>query len=176
MPRPDPQLAEWIADRLRYRSLPDITGHTCDSASLKTLDHDIRACLAELIPDIGKPLDHDPLWIKQSLREHGVIDLAYEIPSEWLDDGYEAGLQLLDRLGFLMDEDEAEQFDYVASLIGDNLEDPTLLGELKADLDDQQTILRLLLMGGEAFPQTLSIVDACITNAASVWLHKHPNY
>jgi hypothetical protein len=176
MPEPDRQLAEWIAERLRYRALHECIGRACEVSSLKALQAEISDCLVDQIPNINKFTINDRDWIKQSLREYGIVDLTFDVPAEWLNADYDTGMPLLDALGFWMDAEEVEQFEYVASLIGDNFEDPTLLGELKADLEDQHTVLRLILRGGETFPQTLTIEDACITNAASVWLYKHPYF
>ena len=176
MPQFDMQLVQWIAEHLQYKTLPRLIGTVYQIESLRSLEADLREFLSPVIPGLRKLVDPDFILIKQILAKHKILDLTFAIMASPQILPASGGLELLSELGFLMDDNEAEQFDYVASLIGDNFDDPTLLGELEADLLESQTVLRILLEDIDGAQKTFSVVDACITNAPSVWLHKYPYY
>jgi hypothetical protein len=176
MPPYDMQLVQWIADRIRYATVQELIGVTCQIDNLRLLEADLSAVISQVLPDLGSLIDPEDRWIKETLIKHHVLDLTFAMQGNVIDDNAEGGVGLLGALGFLMDDDEAEQFEYVASLIGDNFEDPTLLGELQADLMEDRVVLRVLLKSIDETGRAFAVVDACITNAASVWLHKYPYY
>lgn len=176
MPQIDMQLVQWIAARLRYQPIPQIIGQTIQIDSLQVLEADLHAAISPQVPELGKLVDPELSSIKQTLAKHHVIDLTFQIEDNLVAEHTQTGIDLLNDLGFMMNTAELEQFEYVAALVGDNFDDPTLLSELQLDLMDEQMVLRILLRDVDGNANSFIVVDACITNAASVWLHKHPYY
>src|SRR5687767_6114522 len=143
MSTPETALIKWLAQHLRYRALPDLTGHEVQINSLSTIDVDLRRGLDV---DILRNASYTPLppgEAEEALAKHGIIDVSYIVSAEMLDQDFDSGSELLSWLGFIMDATEERAFEVVAQLVGDKVDDATDLLLLKEELEAGDTFLRL---------------------------------
>jgi hypothetical protein len=120
------------------------------------------------------------------VAKYGYLDVRFIAPDEVLAGEPGGGTSLLRELGYLPAGD--------AETPAGVCDDPICLEMLRENLDEGRTWVRLLLEGGRPGPESrfagpdghvsyrvpkgylprpFRIADACVTNAAGVWLWKH---
>lgn len=164
MPAADAALIEWLAENLRYRSLPRLIGRRVAISDRANLEADLRTGLGNQIPKGSRLLSIEQIGM--------ILDVTFDVPSKRLTDKDRGSIALLETLGFVMSEAEADEYMQVARLLGDNLDEAADLILLKEEIEAGSTYLRLLLVNHED-GQSRVIQDACFANAQSVWLYKH---
>jgi len=164
MPTEDAALIEWLADNLQYRSLPRLIGRRVATSDRANLEADLRRALGTQIPKASSLISVD--------RIGPTLDVSFDVSSNWLTKKDRGGVALLETLGFVMSEAEADEFTHVAQLLGDNFEEAADLILLKEEIEAGHTYLRMLLVEEED-GRGYMIKDACFANAQSVWLYKH---
>lgn len=191
-------LIKKLARELRYRSLPDLVGCEITINSLASVQADIRAALGDALPSGCKFVESDAKNIEVPLAKYGLIDITLIAPPDVLDSSRRAGARLLRELGFIdgpVSQDVRENRDVTVP-------DPTCLELLAEGVNKEESLIKLFLSsipqsdlkqhflnllikkqehGWDAafklperfFPRAFQLEDACITNADSVWFHKH---
>jgi hypothetical protein len=111
------------------------------------------------LPDGRRLAGPEPRCREGSFAKYGLLDLRFTAPGVVLAGPSSSQIRVCD--------------------------DPTCLEMLREDLDEGRTWLLLLLEGGRPdgppklsvppgyLPRPFRVVDACVTNAAGVWLWKH---
>lgn len=185
------RLIKKLATELKYRPLFDLVGRRIIIYSVDTVEDDIRRELGSIVPEGCRLLTESQL-MKGMMAKYDFLDLTFSAPAYLLNSQYESGISLLKALHFIRDpsEEDDEEDDEVSELFRD---DPTCLGHLVEDVSKNMTVCRMLLNSTHPrdwdknnrimalelrlpfgyFPQVFVIGDACITNAKSVWFHKH---
>lgn len=169
-----------LARELRYRELTRIVGRRVLVESVDAIDRSVR----RVVPEIPGDAELISTNMSGTLAKYGILDLQYRLPAL---DAPPAGWRTLRALG-LLDREPAESPDELA------LTHSFLLECLDACRSGAALMLIFLegprpcevvgrdWLGRGAWrgehvdaylPQELTIIDACTTNCASVWLSKH---
>ncbi|MBE9229693.1 hypothetical protein IQ264_30275 [Phormidium sp. LEGE 05292] len=186
-------LIKKLARELKYLSLSELFGRQVMIHSVDTVEDNIRHALGDIVPE-GCRLLTEPQLMKGMLAKYDFLDLTFSVPAYLLQSHYESGISLLKALYFIRDpsQEDIDELEYkeLSEFLGD---DPTFLAELAEDVSKNMTVCRMILNSSHPrewdknnrrmamtaslpsgyFPQIFVIGDACITNALSVWLHKH---
>lgn len=186
-----------VARRLRYRPLPDVVGHTLTIRSLTNAISEIEHNLASLLPGLqfGQAIENNTAG---SIAKYGIIDLTFNVQAIDWDRRDAPGIPLLLELGFVISPSEIPDDE---KLTIDPDEDPTCLEALRKEINENQNVLRVfieerprrdlqkhmtsMMSSREStdkvkdtflsgyFPKEFVVKDACLTNSAFVWFHKH---
>lgn len=185
---PHTALIKRLARELRYLPLSEFVGRNVRIRSIQTVADDVRDVLSLIVPEECQLLT-DAKLIEGTLAKYGFLDLTFSAPSCLLESQYQSGISLLKDLRYIREPSEVEEEDYdFYELLG---EDPTFLTQLTEDLATNKVFIRLFLRGAPAYedvreslrgipalppqylPRLFAIADVCVTNAESVWFHKH---
>jgi O-acetyl-ADP-ribose deacetylase len=174
-----------VARRLRYQTLDELVGQIITLCTLQTTLADIQVVLDKSYPGCVFAGPEEPNRIG-ALAKYGLLDLRYNAPASLAATEAHRGLSLLKDLGLVWHPGEAtweignaDTFGFVTDLLGDFDRNETLLllfleqrpkRTLPPPAEWEMCFRDPSLM---TFPKTMEIVDACITNSASVWLDKH---
>jgi hypothetical protein len=183
----DTELVRDVARGLRYRTLDSLVGRSIEVGAIDTVEDAIVAGLGGGLPQGCRLAGPELHYRVVAVAKCGILDLRFTAPRELLlGDGVRTGVPLLRELGYLPDE-----MGGAPSRVGD---DPLCLEMLEEDVNAGATWLLLFLKGGHPgdaarvedaeghvsfrvpegyLPRPFRIVDACVTNAAGVWLWKH---
>jgi len=180
----DIALVKALAQSLRYRELPDLMGKTVHIQHIGTIEANVRSSLGSALPSDCRLIAPEPRIAWVTVRSHLILDLTFQAPKYLLDTQYESGRSLLKKLNFLPDTDE----DTLNQWIPEALDLERLL-TLKKELENGETVIRLFLQAqlpsiftsgvcvdplpSYPLPCDFIIHDACATNSAFVWFHKH---
>jgi hypothetical protein len=172
-------LVKRLAKELRYRPLPELIGQSIVIRNADSIEEDLRRALAPLLsPEMIFEWPRRP-HMDRTLAKYGVLDVTFRVPTMPPHTEDERGVHLLKKLGFLPDQSILEQL----PLTFEN--DPTCLSELHDDMTPDQTFIRLWLeaqdprpkpsleLPSDYLPRPFILRDACVSNAALVWFHKH---
>lgn len=147
---------------------------------------DIQAVLDQSFPGSTFRGPEEP-YRTGALAKYGLLDLRYNAPPDLAATEHHHGLSLLKELGFV---EHPGDFAWEALKADDMF---GFVTDLLDEFDKNETILKVFLeerpkrpfppppewerwvreRSSMPFPKTMEIVDACITNAESVWLSKH---
>jgi hypothetical protein len=169
-----------LARSLIYSVLDELLLQKVVVHSAETAPEDILAGLAGRIPPgtlfIGPELRHR----SGTIAKYGLLDLRYQVEIPVSRPQAVHGLTALRELGFLekASEDEAED-DLL--FLKDMLEETgtghlflKVFLETEYDIEKAKRLRRLYEgMPSSFWPREFIVGDACITNAASVWINKH---
>ena len=175
-----------VARRLRYRTIDQLVGRRVTLRSLDTTLADIQAIVDEVFPGCVFAGPEERFRIG-ALAKYGLLDLRYDAKSEMAATSAHRGLSLLEELGFVV---HPRNSDWATPIADDTFH---FLADLLDDFDKNETLLKLFLEerperpfpppaewetwfrepSTMPFPKAMEIVDACVTNSASVWLSKH---
>lgn len=170
-----------LGRELRYRALPELVGRTIEPDSVDA----VLPALGSLVePWLGTA----PAWLAHThlpgaLAKYGLIDIACSAPPSLLADA-SRGISVLRANQFLPAKGQRWDDDVQGGPFDG---DPTCLEELVSELDRNTCWLKLYLVeaDGESrrglrlklppgyFPRRFVVDDACVTNASSIWFHKH---
>jgi hypothetical protein len=170
-------LVRTVARGLRYRTLDALIDLEVMVAALATVEDAVRQALRPHFPEhcfLDKPVGEG------AVAKYGLLDLLFNAPEHLLGNDFRSGIALLRDLGFLPGRAEVRRDEDLQL----GLE---CLEMLQEDLALGRTYLRLFLesdrpQGAPVFPlgipdgylpRPFRVVDACVTNAHSVWLLKH---
>jgi hypothetical protein len=182
----DTGLVRSVARGLRYRPLARLGGRVVEVTDLDRIEDAVRTALGTDLPDGCGLAGPEPPFREGAVAKYGILDLRFTAPGDMLAGDALTGVPQLRQLGFLPG-GEAGPLHRVC-------DDPTCLEILQEDLDEGRTWLLLFLEGGEPgddsrvtgpdgrfsfrvptgyLPRPFKVIDACVTNARSVWLWKH---
>jgi hypothetical protein len=154
-----------IARQLRYRPLPELIGAKVTIDSAASAADTVSAVLATSCPWPLRFIRPQAPWITESLTKYRLLDLTYALEDIQWQSSDAPGASILQQLGFVV-QDLAQE------------DDATSLELLAENIDQEGPVLRLIIEerarpGGAEFPYYMEVSDACLTNADSIWLHKH---
>jgi hypothetical protein len=181
----DTQLIKSVARGLRYRSLDHLIGRAIEVHDLDQIEDAVRFGLGPDMPEDCRLAGPERHICEVAVAKYGILDLRFTAPGNLLTGEARTGVRLLRELGYLPKNQGPQQ------RVGDYMMCLTMLQE---HLTEGRTYFRLFLKGGRAgqdaaaegpddgvslrvpagyLPRAFHIVDACVTNAAAVWLWKH---
>lgn len=176
----DTELVRRIARGLRYRPLEQVVGRTVLVRDLDAVEEAVRVELGDEFPAACRLDGPGLIYRHGAVAKYGILDLRFSAPDDLLVDAA-SGVPLLRELGFLPGAG-TEQPQQVC-------DDPVCLEMLAEEIAVGRVFLSLFLEGGRPgstpaelvqlqipegyLPRSFRVVDACVTNAASVWLWKH---
>jgi hypothetical protein len=168
-----------VARSLQYRPLEHLVGRTVLVRDLDAVEEAVRASLGPEFPAACRLDGPELVYRHGAVAKYGILDLRFSAPDGLLVDAA-SGVPLLRELGFLPTAG-AEQPLPVC-------DDPVCLEMLAEEIAVGRVFLNLFLEGGRPastpaelvqlripegyLPRSFRVVDACVTNAASVWLWK----
>jgi hypothetical protein len=175
----DTELVRRVARGLRYRPLGQLVGRTVLVRDLDAIEEAVRVGLGDEFP-VACRLDGPELVYRHgAVAKYGILDLRFSVLTDLLV-GAASGVPLLRELGFLPGESEQPL---------PVCDDPVCLEMLAEEVAAGHVFVNLFLEGGRPeaapggserlrvpegyLPRSFRVVDACVTNAASVWLWKH---
>jgi hypothetical protein len=182
----DTSLVHSVASGLRYRSLDHLVGRVVEIRDLDRIEDTVRLALATDLPDGCRLAGPEPHFRETAVAKYGILDLRFIVPGDMLVGNVLTGVPLLRELGYLPGREAGPQ--------NRACDDPICLEMLQEDLDEGRTWLRLFLEGGRPgdeariegadgivsfrvpegyLPRPFKVIDACVANAAGVWLWKH---
>ncbi len=180
----DTVLVNALAQTLRYRELPDFVGKTVYIQNIGTIEADIRSSLGNAFHDDWRLIAPEPRIAWATVKSHFILDLTFQASKSLLDTQYESGRSLLKKLSFLPDTDEETLNEWIPEPL-----DLERLLALKKELENGETVIRLFLQAQlpsiftsgvcvdplPSYPLPCDFIfhDACATNSAFVWFHKH---
>lgn len=181
-----------IAKQIKYRQLDSLIGKEVTVHSPETVPVDVCTSLGQDFPAGCEFVKPEARWRESALQKYGMLDLHFRAPAQLLGCDCECGIPLLKQLEFVWDPSEENPWEELAEAFGNEAaqEDPTCLSMLEDDLAKGETWLRLYLtidppegrhsepsghvqLPSQSAPRSLVVRDACVTNAGSVWFHKH---
>jgi hypothetical protein len=180
----DTHLVKAVARSLRYRSLDHLIGRPVEIRDIGRVEEAVRSALGPDLPDGCRLAGPEPIYRHGAVAKYGILDLVFSVPGEMPIGDVRGGLALLHDLGFLPGGDGPQHR---------VCDDPLCLEMLQEELDEGRVWLLLFLEGGRPdgsrvedadgqvdyripegyLPRPFLVVDACLTNARSVWLWKH---
>jgi hypothetical protein len=181
----DTQLIKSVARGLRYRSLDHLIGRAIEIHDLDQIEDAVRFGLGPDMPEDCRLAGPERHTREVAVAKYGILDLRFTAPGNLLTGEARTGVRLLRELGYLPKHQDPQQ------RVGDYMMCLTMLQE---NLTEGRTYFRLFLKDGRPrdeaivngpdgdislrvpdsyLPQAFRIIDACVSNAASVWLWKH---
>jgi hypothetical protein len=197
------KLLRRTAQQLRYRPLPELIGSKVTIESAASVPNAVGAMLTNSFPlpvRFIKPEEH---WITVALAKYRILDLTFAVENvEWQPDDI-FGTSILKKFGFALHPDKLpedqrqfmlEQNDPTCiNELTDGIDrGETVLRLFFEALPRQELIeyLKEMMRAGKGhlfeggvpemelvledfFPHEMLVTDACLTNAAFIWFHKH---
>lgn len=145
----------------------------------------MRLSLGSELPEGCQLIGPSPQSREGTVAKYGLLDLRFSAPAELLVGDVRTGVPLLRELGFLPGGEAGPQHRVC--------DDPICLEMLQDDIEEGRAWLKLFLEGGKPgdearieeplghvslrtpsayCPRSFRVLDACVSNAASVWVWK----
>jgi hypothetical protein len=192
-----------VARGLRYRPLPELIGTKLTIENVSSVPLNVGAMLDRALPLSVRFSGPQGRWITVALAKYRILDLTFIVDEVEWQTGDKPGTSLLKEFGFILNPDDISEDVRQSMLKDDDPTCITFLDEdmgknqilLRLFLEEvpRRDILEYvkemvktgkgqLFDGGAAemeqlldgfFPHEMAVIDACLTNAASIWFHKH---
>jgi len=184
-----------VSQQLRYRALAGLIGRGVAVTSVDSAPLEVAVQLQDRLPSGARFKGPEAKYIRIAVAKYGILDLTFLVDSLLWSADDAPGIPLLENLGFVVRDPATSDG---PGLLDDN--DPTCLEQLQEDINHEDAFVKLFLeerpnrtlkerltsstqlgaalSGGldvldNYFPRTFEVVDACLTNSAFVWFHKH---
>jgi hypothetical protein len=192
-----------VARGLKYRPLPELIGTTVTIENVSSVPSIIGAMLDSALSLPVRFSGPQEPWITIALAKYRSLDLTFIVDEVKWQPADIPGIAILKEFGFILNPDDLSENVRQAMLEGDDPTCITTLDEdigknqsfLRLFLEEvprrkgteyleelTKAGKRHLLKGGVAemerlldgfFPHEMAVSDACITNADSIWFHRH---
>jgi hypothetical protein len=192
-----------VARELRYRPLPGLIGTTVTIASAETAPETVTLALAKPFSHPIRFRGPQEPWMTRSLAKYRLLDLTFAVDGLRWEPSDCPGISTLKEFGFALHPDNLpeDQREYLKNdkdptclgeLAGDIDQGQVLLrlfleeSPRRDALEHVKELMRAgkghLFFGGvndlraalaDFFPHQMAVSDACLTNAESIWFHKH---
>src|SRR6266404_4446149 len=129
-----------VSRQLKYRELPALIGRRVVVTSAASACAEVHAQLHGSLPYGARFKGPESQYITRALAKYGILDPEFTVPGILWEPGDSLGLRLLEEFGFVVrDQLPAEQL----GLLDDK--DPTCLEQLREDIIEQRTVLKVFL-------------------------------
>jgi hypothetical protein len=129
----------YVARKLRYLPLPELTGETVTLHSLRTASADFVSQIGPRLPGLTTIPVHDVRHIETQLAKHGFWDSCWQVEGEVCWDPEIKGFPLLSHLGYFTTGDAAKEWN---EFVGDF----DFHEGLREEIEDGRLYLRLFLV------------------------------